>query len=605
MKRYITGFNGLRTIGVLTVILYHLWPKVIQGGFLGVVLFFVLSGYLVTDSLLREYEKHKKINLFKFWGRRLKRIYPLLIVVFLLVTPYILLFQRNLWAGLRSEFLSAIFSVQNWWQISQGSSYFANIAGASPFKHIYYLAIEGQFFLIWPLVLLALLKVVKKRGRCFIIANALALASAVLMMMLYVPGADPTRVYYGTDTRLFSLMMGASLAFVWPLNKLSQKINKRGVKMGWQMTLAISVLLLVAYLFMPAQGAITYYGGMWVVSLLSMVLIALVAHPGFPANRLFSNRLFDYIGSRSYGIYLWQLPVFALAEAKVLEPTAWYNVIWQVTIILLLTELSYRFIEQPAQKFDYSNILGNIQSFIREKGWKLRKNLAPMLLTGVIVVILGFIIFSPASPHDQRLIEARIMAQQEALQKEKLDQANKKVPLSLKAIASKYGIEPVVAEKANSMKVIALGDSVMVAGSTALQEVFPHMVIDAAVGRQPSSVTEEIKNLKAQEPDAQALLIGLGTNGTIKAEDVQAALKAAGDLPVYWINVQADRVWETANNKLLKQMAKKDKQLKIIDWHKASAGKSSWFYSDNIHPKGAGEVNYASLVANHLTGFED
>lgn len=132
MKRYVTGFNGLRTIGVLTVILYHLWPNHVQGGFLGVVLFFVLSGYLVTDSLLREYERSKKINIWKFWGRRIKRLYPLLISIFLLVTPYIIIFQPNLWAGLRSNFLSAVFSVQNWWQISQGSSYFADIAGLRP-----------------------------------------------------------------------------------------------------------------------------------------------------------------------------------------------------------------------------------------------------------------------------------------------------------------------------------------------------------------------------------------------------------------------------------------------------------------------------------------
>nr|WP_223804675.1 acyltransferase [Lactococcus protaetiae] len=260
MKRYITGFNGLRTVGVLAVILYHIWPNTIRGGFLGVVLFFVLSGYLVTDSLLREYDKNQSINFLKFWGRRLKRLYPLLITVFLVVTPYILFFQRNLWQGLRSEFLSAIFSVQNWWQISQGSSYFANIAGASPFKHIYYLAIEGQFFLIWPLVLFILIKFVKSRGKNFVIANIIAFISLVLMIIMFRPDTDPTRVYYGTDTRLFSLMMGASLAFIWPLNKLSKKINQRGVKLGLQLTIGVSLVLLVAYFFMPAESAVTYYG---------------------------------------------------------------------------------------------------------------------------------------------------------------------------------------------------------------------------------------------------------------------------------------------------------------------------------------------------------
>lgn len=605
MKRYITGFNGLRTIGVLTVILYHLWPKVIQGGFLGVVLFFVLSGYLVTDSLLREYEKTKRINILGFWGRRLKRLYPLMIVVFLVVTPYILFFQPNLWQGLRSEFMSAVLSVQNWWQISQGSSYFANIAGASPFKHIYYLSIEGQFFLVWPILLLFLIKFLRKRQLIFALTMVIMFASAIWMAILFVPGVDPTRVYYGTDTRLFSLMMGASLALIWPLNKLPQKVKPDEVKKGTQATLFVSLLLLVAYIFMPAQSAITYYGGLWLVSLLSLILVALVAHPALTANKIFSNRLFDYIGSRSYGIYLWQLPVFALAEAKVLEPTAWYNLIWQLALILILTELSYRFIEQPAQKFDYSNILEIIQTFIRQKGWKLTKNILPMALSAVIVVILGFIIFSPDSPHDQQVIEKRIMAQQAALQKKQLQEANNKVPVSLKTMASKYKIQPVVAEKASKMKVLALGDSVMVAGSTNLQEVFPQMFIDAAVGRQADAVTTELNNLKAKVPNPDAFLIGLGTNGTIKPENVDAVMDAAGTKPVYWLNVHADRVWEKPNNALLKKMAKKYKNLKIIDWNKAATGHKAWFYSDSIHPKGEGAIEYAALIAKHLAAVTE
>lgn len=600
MKRYITGFNGLRTVGVLAVILYHIWPNTIRGGFLGVVLFFVLSGYLVTDSLLREYDKNQSINFLKFWGRRLKRLYPLLITVFLIVTPYILFFQRNLWQGLRSEFLSAIFSVQNWWQISQGSSYFANIAGASPFKHIYYLAIEGQFFLVWPLVLFILIKFVKSRGKNFVIANIIAFISLILMIIMFRPDTDPTRVYYGTDTRLFSLMMGASLAFIWPLNKLSKKINQRGVKLGLQLTIGVSLVLLVAYFFMPAESAVTYYGGMWVISLLSVLLVALVAHPALPANKLFSNRVFNYIGSRSYGIYLWQLPVFVLAEAKLLEPTAWYNIIWQLALILALAELSYRFVEQPASKFDYSNILEILQNFVKGKGWKQRQSIVPMMLSGLIVIVLGFILLSPASPHDQKIIAERIMAQQEALQKKELDAANEKVSLPLKTVASKYKIEPVAAEKASKMNILAVGDSVMVAGSTNLQEVFPHMTIDAAVGRQADSAITELNKMKSKVPSPDALLIGLGTNGVIKAADVEAVMKFAGNKPVYWINIHASRVWQNPDNKLLNKMAKKYKNLNIIDWHKAAAGKSSWFYSDNIHPKGDGAIQYAGLIANDL-----
>ncbi len=395
-------------------------------------------------------------------------------------------------------------------------------------------------------------------------------------------------------------MMGASLAFIWPLNKLSHKVNKKATKIAWQLTIGLSLVLLVAYIFMPAQGTFTYYGGMWLASLASVILVALVAHPSLPANKLFSNPVFEYIGSRSYGIYLWQLPVFAFAEAKVLAPTSWYNLIWQLALILILTELSYRLIELPTQRFDYSNVLEIVQNFIREKGWKLKKNIGPMILSGLVLISLSFIIFSPPSPHDQRLIEEKIMAQQVALQKKQLAEANNKVPLSLKTVAEKYEIQPVVAEKASQMNVLALGDSVMVAASTNLQEVFPHMYIDAAVGRQAESLATDLTNAKAKMPNPDAYLIGLGTNGTIKADEIEAAMKVAGNKPVYWMNIHADRVWAKPNNNLLTKTAKKYKNLKIIDWNKKASGHNAWFYSDNIHPKGTGAEEYATLVANSL-----
>lgn len=266
-----------------------------------------------------------------------------------------------------------------------------------------------------------------------------------------------------------------------------------------------------------------------------------------------------------------------------------------------MTELSYHLIELPTQRFDYSNILGILQNFVREKGWKLKKNILPMLLSGLALISLGFIIFSPPSPHDQRVIEEKIMAQQVALQKKQLAEANNKVPMSLKAVAEKYQIQPVVAEKASQMNVLALGDSVMVAASTNLQEVFPHMYIDAAVGRQASSLATDLTNAKAKMPNPDVYLIGLGTNGTIKEDEIDAAMKVAGNKPVYWMNVHADRVWAKPNNKLLIKMAKKYDNLKIIDWNKKASGQNSWFYSDNIHPKGTGAEKYAALVANSLT----
>ncbi|MFC4652909.1 acyltransferase family protein [Lactococcus nasutitermitis] len=603
MKRYVTGFDGLRTLGVFAVILYHIYPNVLRGGFLGVVLFLVLSGYLVTDSLLREYQQTGKLNILQFWGRRLKRIYPLMIAVFLIVTPYLLIFQRDELRGLGSDFFSSVLSIQNWWQIAQGDSYFANIAGESPFKHIYYLSIEGQFFLLFPLLLFILLKFVKNRGKIFLILSGITLISVIWMAVLFVPGQDPTRVYYGTDTRLFSLVMGASLAFVLPLRK-KLKVNERGKRVGLGLAAAAFALSVLAYFFMPAQSAVTYYGGMWAVSLLTMVLIALVAQPAFGIDKVFSNPVFSYIGSRSYGIYLWQLPVLALVAAKLLNPTAWYNVLWQLALIVGLSELSYRFIETPLKNFDYSNTLSVVRNYVFGGNWLKLKKLVTSGILLLIVAMLAVIIFSPASPHDQEILQKKILAQQAVLQKREEATANAKVSKPLKTIASKYKVEPVIAEKASEMKVLAIGDSVMVAGSTDLSEVFPQMNISAVVGEQANVGEKFLEKNQAKIKASDALLIGLGTNGTLTIGGVNyidKIMALAGNKPVYWINNRAPgKPWISVNNAQLAAAAKKYHNLKIINWYAASAGKTDWFWSDNIHPKGTGAIAYARLIADTM-----
>ncbi|MGL5342920.1 MAG: acyltransferase family protein, partial [Lactococcus garvieae] len=545
-KRYVTGFNGLRTLGVLAVILYHLYPQKIQGGFLGVVLFFVLSGYLVTDSLLREYSSTKKIRPLKFWGKRAKRIYPMLLAVFLIVSPYLFFFQQNQMKGLRSNFLSSIFMVQNWWQIQQGSSYFADAAGESPFKHIYYLAIEGQFFIFWPLIMIFLVKVIRSKKHSFLLTNFLAILSLILMIAQYKVGQDPTRVYYGTDTRIFSLLMGASMAFIWPMNKMPAKLNKKGQTFGRNLLWGVLALTLILYVFMPAQSPVTYYGGLWFVSLLTMLLILLVVHPGLKVNKIFSNKLFDYIGSRSYGIYLWQLPVFALVAAKVVHPTSWYNVIWQLALIFALSEFSYRFIERPLVAYDYSNLWPWMMTKVEQvKQEKWRALPVRVILVSVLVLVsLVMILTSPKSPHDQQVLEARIMEQQKALEAANLKAANARVSTPLKTIAEKYGVDPVVAERASKMQIFAVGDSVMVAGSTTLQEAFPRMTIKAVVGEQVDGGATILAENKEAVEKADAVLIGLGTNGTLTVGDtnyVEKIMEEIGDKPVFWINNQMPR----------------------------------------------------------------
>ncbi|MCL2681523.1 MAG: acetyltransferase [Streptococcaceae bacterium] len=602
MKRYVSGLNGLRTLAVLGVILYHLYPNVVQGGFLGVVLFFVLSGYLVTDSLLVQYDQTQHLDVLGFWKKRVKRLYPLMLTVFLVVSPYLFFFQNTLRQGLKDNFISSIFLVQNWWQIQQGSSYFANAAGESPFKHLYYLSIEGQFFLIWPLVLFLLVRFVRNKGQKFLIINLFVLISVVLMMVFYQPGTDPTRVYYGTDTRVFSLLMGAGLAVIWPLQGLSQKISQKGKQLGQRIFIGILALLVIFYFILPAQSSITYYGGLWFASLLSMIAIAFIVHPTLGINEWLSNKIFDYIGSRAYGIYLWQLPVFALTAAKLTRATSWYNVIWEIALIIGLAELSYRFVEQPIQKFDFSNFWQRMVQYFKKDAKEIRT--IPLYIGIIFILFSGILILaSPPSPRDQKMIEAKILAQQQALLAKQKNEANAKAPAPIKTIAAKYGIEPRIADKASQLKLLGIGDSVMIAGSTDLQEVFSNTktYIDADIGRQTDAGAARLQELSDKAKNADVILIGLGTNGVIEDKDIATIMKASQGKPVYWINNHvSSRPWQDSNNATLQNAAKKYSNLKIIDWNDLAKNHPEWFYSDDIHPQGEGAIKYVQLIVTSM-----
>ncbi|WP_415595060.1 acyltransferase family protein [Liquorilactobacillus nagelii] len=226
-RRYITGLDGLRAIAVIAVILYHLNTTVFKGGFLGVPIFMVIFGYLITDHLLEEYELTGHFNYFYFWKKRIKRLYPTLAIMLLGTSAYIFLFERQLLFNLWKIVLSNLLYVYNWWQIDHGESYFQQFAGnESPFTHLWTLSIEGQFYFFWPLIVLLLLKLFSKRKVVFYFALLLAIISSLLMATLYVPNTDPSRIYYGTDTRMFSILFGAALATVWPSRKMSHQVAK-------------------------------------------------------------------------------------------------------------------------------------------------------------------------------------------------------------------------------------------------------------------------------------------------------------------------------------------------------------------------------------------
>ena len=351
-RRYIPALDGLRAIAVMTVIAYHFHLGFAKGGFLGVDVFFVLSGYLITSMILPEKGETLQLNFAAFWTGRLRRLLPAAFVMITATFVWVMFFDRELMGTLRGDAVSSLFYVSNWWYIFNDLSYFDQFGSPSPFKNLWSLAIEEQFYIIWPILLAAGLFVFKKRLKLAAVIAGLAVCSAVLMAVLFQDGTDPSRVYYGTDTRAFELLTGCVLALVWPMKRLSSGRVPIGHKVSLNViSFAAFGILLACFHFVTEYQPFLYRGGMFLICLNAAVLIGAVSHPVSYLGKILSFKPLRWIGTRSYGIYLWHYPVIVLGTPvhEIGNPVYW-RVGLQLLLILVIAELSYRLIEVPVRR---------------------------------------------------------------------------------------------------------------------------------------------------------------------------------------------------------------------------------------------------------------
>lgn len=612
-SRYITGFDGIRSLAVIGVILYHLLPSQMRGGYLGVPVFFAVSGYLITDLLLQEWKQTGKINIKQFYYRRMKRLYPALVAMLIGASAYITLFQRNLLNNLRGNVLSSLFYVNNWWQINHGMSYFDRFAGESPFTHIWSLAVESQNYLIWPVVFVLLMKFIKNKANVFFSILGAALVSAILMAVLYVPGSDPTRVYYGTDTRLFSILLGGALAFIWPSTRLKAQIPPQAKRILNGVGLVTMILLILAFLFLRDDLTFVYYGGMFLVSLLSILLVAITAHPGASWNRWLTNPVFSWIGKRSYGIYLYQFPVMIFYEAKVnVANHIFLHTIVEVLLIGLVTELSYRFVEKPLRYFNYRESFATLKNSFYAP-LKSRRKIG-FIFSGLLTLIaMVGIIIAPTNQVDanQQALQKQIEQNKKAADKTETVQSSSETQQTdqttesseaPKSLADKYSLSNREITKAKNLKITAFGDSVLLAGSKGLTEIFPKMVVDGEVGRQLKDSPPLLQTLKDKGELNDTVLLSLGTNGPFNQDDFAQIMNILGDKhQVFVLNTHVPtRRWQNDVNSTLDAVAKEYKNVHLIDWYGYSNTHPDWFYDDQVHPNEGGSIHYCSLIAKEI-----
>ena len=603
-KQYVTGIDGVRTLAVLGVIIYHLLPTTLPGGYLGVPLFLLISGYFVTLQLVRQMDQTGGIQLTKFYLKRLRRLYPVLIVMLTVTTAYITLFARDLLHNIKSTIATNLLWVYNWWEIGHGQSYFDRFNGESPFTHLWTLGVEAQFYFLWPLILFMLFLILRKRSKIKWTVFILAVASAVEMALLFDP-QNINRVYYGTDTRAFSLLLGSWLALCWPIDRLNASLTAHAARILDGVGIGALLITLLGFFTLPGQSSWTYRGGMFFYSLIGMILIATVVHPGSHMNRWLTNPFFTWIGQRSYGIYVYQLPVMVFYERVVeIGRHPVINALVECLLILAISELSYRLVEQPLAHYQWRYLPASIRHWIDFKmhDWHQWLKVGPVVII-CFIALCGLML--PSKPAKKSAVQTRIeKSRQATAAKNKQIAKGKaaKVNVNSKSLQKKYGLTSNQLKAASELKVTAIGDSVMADASQDIQEIMPHAYVDAEVGRQGSTTPAVIKDLKAKGQLQKNVILNLGTNGAMDSQTINDILTAIGkDHQVYWITPHVPtRDWEQTVCDQIKQAAKQNANVHVIDWNQAANGHAEWFAQDKVHMNEQGNAYFTRLIVKTI-----
>jgi peptidoglycan/LPS O-acetylase OafA/YrhL len=608
---YLPGLDGLRAYAVIAVILYHAAFGFIRGGFLGVEVFFVISGFLITSLLLLERERTGTTDLREFWTRRARRLLPALFVVLALVVSAAMLFAQDALVRLGEDVAAALTYSSNWVMILRQESYFEAFARPPLLRHLWSLAIEEQFYLLWPLLFAggALLFADEQRRRMLRLVLTAVVASTALMWWLYVPYDDPSRVYFGTDTRAAGILVGIALAFIWRPGRLPRlrPATTFGMNLLGVFALAgLTVLLLQLGEYDPAL----YQGGFLVVSLLTAMVIAVTVHPQGALSPVLGIGLLVWVGKRSYGLYLYHWPVFMLLRPEVdVAGGRWPTLAVQLALTVAIAEASYRWIEQPIRQQGFKAWAGEItRAPVRRDrhGWVVWPAVAAAFVIGVT---FGSVQVSSAPPPEVAIAASPVQAEPslEPIPQPVIEQAEDGTGFAVtwSAAAEDRDPAPRTGQAATRGPPLLIGDSVMVGAIPELVEAFDGIVdINAVTSRQMKDVPDLITEIGADQPVGGLVLIHLGTNGTFSPDQFDEVMRSLSHAKaVYFVNAKMPRRWQDPVNAALTAGVARWERANLIDWYGASIGHREYFVRDGVHLSHRGEVAYAELLAARVPGL--
>ena len=580
-NRYIHSVDGLRAVAVIAVLLYHLGIDWIPGGFLGVDLFFVISGYVITGLILDSIEKSGGLDLRAFYLSRIRRLVPALIAMVVLTTLYIGVYAPETVRRFLNDLPFVFTGTMNWALVNREQDYFEAIGRPPLLQHTWSLAVEAQFYLAWPLVLLFVLRYFGKKNISFV-ALAIALASGIALFIysvqIDIKESAVSHVYFGTDTHSIGLFLGAALAVSWKPQNLTKEITKRAQDFVDLIGVFGFLGLLSAFLFINESDPTLYRIAFPLTALFGCATLISVIHPASRFAPILSTRPALWIGERSYGIYLWHWIVFQLTRPSIdLVGDDWALYSLRVLIVFALADISYRYIETPVRRGYFELWFRGMK--YRTPSVRIRQKLSALLAVVVTLFATTLISINAIERADE-------IAAQDQLEQE--------------LAANSANTEDDVITDATTPGLWVTGDSVILGIRNVLASYERIELINARVGRQIGELIEVARTDQKFVADSPVVL-NLGNNNRLVESDVTALFEIVKDQPrVIVVNTAVPRSWRDENNEIISRVTSRYPNTTLIDWQKLSEGHPEYFASDGVHLNPPGVNAYVSAILEVL-----
>jgi peptidoglycan/LPS O-acetylase OafA/YrhL len=605
---YLPGLDGMRALAVIAVMLYHANHTWLSGGFLGVEVFFVISGYLITLLLIGEHERTGRIHLGQFWLRRLRRLLPAVLTMMGAVAVYMALFNREPQGRTRGDFLGGIFYISNWYQIFVGQGYTANEAFV-PLRHLWSLGVEEQFYLVWPLVMIGILSLGRNRlPRVALWLFGISAWISLMVAILFAGGDVATTcspdamngywmlfgrcisvndaLYLGSFSRAGGLLMGAAFAMVWrPMALMRGRARNKSRQLDGLALLGIAVLGLLAWkLTLSGDGRSTgirfnpwlFRGGFFLTGLATLMVIAAVTHQRAMMGRLLGNPVFNWVGTRSYGMYLYHWPIYQIIRTHAAVPLTLSQWLWAMAFTLPITEASYRFVELPIRQGRLGEWLRGDRRPRTAAAFKRRQRIA-----GVGVVSAALVGFAGVSI---AMADNRCVGQIEcdSAAGRAVDSTTPLIEPSSTIAQAVVAVDPAVTVAAGQTTTtppstappttvlidkpyFAIGESVMLGAKPVLDARGITTVAEVAKG--PDWELEQLRLAKTKYRLTHGVVIQLGTNGTVTQAQYEAVLAEVADVPrVVVMTVKAPKPWIDGNNEIIRSLPASHPNVVLLDW---------------------------------------